>query len=80
MKTHINLLQIFTYILLVINLLYFYFIIIKKNIYNVTGRTKKLVTSHFFDSLFISVFKTIVGTIMVLITGPDMPIQPGTDH
>ena len=80
MKTHINLLQIFTYILLVINLLYFYFIIIKKNIYNVTDRTKKLVTSHFFDSLFISVFKTIVGTIMVLITEPDMPIQPGTDH
>ena len=80
MKTHINLLQNFTYILLVINLLNFYFYDYKINIYDITGQTKKLVTSHFFGSLFVLVFKTTVGTIMVLKTGPDLPVQLGTDH
>ena len=80
MKTHKNLLQIFTYISLVINLLYFYFYNYKINIYDVTSRTKKLVTSHFFGSLFVSVFKTTVGIIMVLKTRPNLPVQLGTDH
>ena len=35
-------------------------------IHDVIGRTKKLVTSHFFGTLSISVFKTTVGIIMVL--------------
>ena len=61
-------------------LIIFLFYNYKINIYDVTGRTKKLVTSNFFGSLFVSVFKTMVGTIMVLKTGPDLPVQPGTDH
>ena len=80
MKTHINLLQIFTYILLVIILIFFYFYNYIINVYDVTGRTKKLVTSHFFGSFFVLVFKTTVGTIMVLIIGPNLLVQPGTDH
>ena len=61
-------------------LIIFLFYNYKINIYDVTSRTKKLITSKFFGSLFISVFKTTVGTIMVLITGPNLPIQLGTDY
>ena len=60
-------------------LIIFLFYNYKINIYDVIGRTKKLVTSNFFGS-FVSVFKTMVGTNMVLITRPNLPIQPGTDH
>ena len=70
MKTLKNLLQIFTNILLVIKLLYFSFYNYKINIYDITSRNKKLVTSPFFSTLLVSVFKTRL----------DLPIQPGTNQ